>query len=262
MPRFPPPDARSTSIAARLRAAGSVFAEDETRLLTEEAGSEDDLEDMLSRRVAGEPLEYILGWAEFCGLRIAVAPGVFVPRRRTEFLVSQAVERCGPESVVVDLCCGTGAVGAALIEAVPGIELYASDLDAAAVQCASRNLGASEARVLHGDLFEPLPAGLRGRVDLLVANAPYVPTASIDLMPPEARLHEARIALDGGVDGLDVHRRLAVEARDWLAPGGSALIETSSAQAHRTAGLFANAGLSSRILHSPAHDATVILAEL
>jgi len=256
-----PPESES-AVAARLRSAGSVFAEDEARLLASSATNPLDLADMVERRVAGEPLEYILGWTEFCGMRIAVEPCVFVPRRRTEFLARCAAALCRPGSVVVDVCCGSGAVGAAVLASVPGIELYASDIDPAAVRCASRNLPPSKARVLHGDLFQPLPADIRGRVDLVVANAPYVPTGAIRMMPPEARLHEARIALDGGADGLDVHRRLAAEAAGWLAPGGSALVETSAAQAEQTAGLFIAAGFHSRIRRSRAHDATVIVAEL
>jgi release factor glutamine methyltransferase len=239
-----------------------VFAEDEARLLTSSALTRDDLDDMVQRRVSGEPLEYILGWTEFCGMRIAVEPGVFVPRRRTEFLVRCAAAVCQQGSVVVDVCCGSGAVGAAVLAAVPGIELYAADIDPAAVRCTSRNLQSSTARVFQGDLFEPLPTEIRGRVDVIVANAPYVPTGAIRMMPAEARLYEARIALDGGAEGLDVHRRLAAEAAGWLTGGGRVLVETSSAQAELTAGLFTNAGFRSRILDSPAHDATVILAEL
>lgn len=256
-----PPESES-AVAARLRSAGSVFAEDEARLLASSATTPPDLADMVERRVAGEPLEHILGWTEFCGLRIAVEPGVFVPRRRTEYLARRAAALCRPGSVVVDVCCGSGAVGAAVLAAVPGVELYASDIDPAAVRCASRNLASPNARVLHGDLFQPLPTDIRGHVDLVVANAPYVPTGAIRMMPPEARLHEARIALDGGADGLDVHRRLAAEVGDWLAPGGSALVETSSAQAEQTAGLFIDAGFRPRIRRSRARDATVILAEL
>ncbi len=260
MSRSFPPDPASI-VAARLRIAGSVYAEDEARLLTLSAATSVDLDDMVQRRIAGEPLEYILGWTEFCGMRIAVEPGVFVPRRRTEFLVSRAAALCGPGSVVVDVCCGSGAVGTALLAAAPGIELYAADIDPAAVRCASRNLRPSTAHVFQGDLFEPLPVDVQGRADVIVANAPYVPTAAIRMMPPEARLHEPRIALDGGTDGLDVHRRLAAEAGVWLNTGGSVLVETSSVQAERTAGLFAEVGFRPRILHSPDHDATIILAK-
>src|SRR3954447_4575395 len=154
------------SVVARLRAAGCVFAEDEARLLIEAAPTEPALETVVARRVAGEPLEQLLGWAEFCGLRIVVSPGVFVPRRRTEFLVETALPLTHPGAVVVDLCCGSGAVGAALVAGVPALDLTAADIDPAAVACARRNLpGAS---VHQGDLFDALPADLRGRVDVLV----------------------------------------------------------------------------------------------
>ena len=111
------------------------------------------------------------------------------------------------------------------------VELHAADLDPAAVRCARRNVAAAGGRVYQGDLYAPLPKQLRGRVDVLVANAPYVPADAVALMPPEARLYEARVALDGGVDGLDVLRRVAAGAAEWLAPGGRLLVETSEAQA-------------------------------
>src|SRR5919109_1426055 len=113
MPTSPPPRTRS-AIVARLRAAGCVFAKDEARLLMSAATSPTELAAAVQRRVDGTPLEYVLGWAEFCGLRIAVEPGVFVPRRRTELLVREAVALVRPGAVVVDLCCGSGAVGAAV----------------------------------------------------------------------------------------------------------------------------------------------------
>jgi release factor glutamine methyltransferase len=154
--------------------------------------------------------------------------------------------------VVVDLCCGTGAIGAAIAAAVPGAEVHAADVDPAAVACARRNVP-----VVHqGDLYAALPDHLRGRVDLLVVNAPYVPTAAIATMPPEARDHEPRVALDGGVDGLDVQRRVAADAPAWLRPGGALLIETGADQAPRTAALFAAAGLTAEVAY--AEDATVV----
>jgi len=179
MPTFPSPLAPA-DIVVRLRAAGCVFAEDETRLLLDAARTPSDLADMVQRRVAGLPLEQIVGWAEFCGLRIFIDPGIFVPRRRTEFLVSQAIaiadrspnpDRDGrartPEPgpvVVVDLCCGSGALGVAVTAALPGVELYAADIEPAAVGCARRNIPAAVGQVFQGDLYEPLPAELAGRV--------------------------------------------------------------------------------------------------
>ncbi len=245
-------------IVARLRAAGCVFAEDEAALLTAAARTPDELDAMLDLRVAGLPLEHVLGWAEFCGLRITVAPGVFVPRRRTEFLVEQAVALTRPGDVIVDLCCGAGAIGAAVASAVDRADLHAADLDPAAVRCARQNVAG---HVYEGDLYEPLPAGLRGRVAILVANVPYVPTGEIGLLPPEARAYEPLLALDGGADGLDVLRRVAAGAPGWLAPGGHLLIEASERQAPAAEAAFAANGLTTRVASSAALHATVVIGE-
>ena len=247
------------AVVARLRAAGCVFAEEEAALLLAADG---ELDDLVARRVAGEPLEQVLGWAEFCGLRIAVEPGVFVPRRRTELLAVTAAALAGPGAVVVDLCCGTGAVGAVVADAVPGVLLMATDLDPAAVACARRNVEPRGGRVVVGDLFGALPDELRGRVDVLAVNAPYVPTDAIALMPPEARDHEARLALDGGDDGVAVHRRVAAGVRSWLSPGGVLLIETSERQAPLTVAALASAGLGTEVLRDDDRDATVVTGRL
>ena len=245
------------SVVRRLRAAGCVFAEDEARLLAEAAGTPAELARMVERRIAGLPLEQILGWVEFCGLRLQLDPGVFVPRRRTEFLVRCAVPLVPPGGVVVDLCCGCGALGTALGTRLPGIEVHAADVDPSAVACAQRNLAAVGGRTYRGDLFEPLPVTLRGRVDVLVANVPYVPTGAIALMPPEARDHEPRAALDGGDDGLDVARRVVAAAPGWLAPGGSLLFEISESQAEPAAQLLRAAGFAPRIESDDEVGATV-----
>jgi len=244
-------------LVARLRAAGCVFAEDEARMLVETATSDADLERMVAARIAGLPLEVVLGWVDFDGLRLVVEPGVFVPRRRTELLVRCAAELDLPGLTVVDLCCGLGAVGAALLAREPTIDLYAADIDPAAVHNARRNLDPD--RVFAGDLYAALPGGLRGRVGVVVANAPYVPTDAIATMPREARLFEAAVALDGGSDGLDLHRRIAAAAPEWLAPGGRLLIESSERQAPVTAELFERAGLAARIVHDDELDGTVVV---
>jgi release factor glutamine methyltransferase len=150
-------------------------------------------------------------------------------------------------------------VGAALAAALGRVELYAVDIDPAAARCARRNLTAAGGQVFEGDLYEPLPAALRGRVDVLVANAPYVPTGEIRLLPPEARVHELRVALDGGADGLDVQRRVAAVATLWLAPGGYLLVETSRRQAPHTASTFARNGLTPRVASSDELDATIVI---
>jgi release factor glutamine methyltransferase len=246
---------------------------------------------MVDQRAAGQPLEHVIGWAEFCGLRIAVDPGVFIPRRRTEFLVRQAVAlarraagpawaaaagpvqagAAGPTQagdagparpwpvVVLDLCCGSGAVGAALAAAVDRAELHAADIDPAAVRCARRNVAAAGGQVYLGDLYAPLPARLRGRIDILAANVPYVPTGAVGLLPPEARIHEPRVALDGGTDGLDVLRRVTAAAPQWLAPGGHLLFETSEHQAPQAVETVAHCGLVARVARSSALNTTVVI---
>jgi len=249
-----------SQVAGALRAAGCVYAEEEARLLVDAAPTGADLSDMVRRRAAGQPLEHVLGWAEFCGLRIAVDPGVFVPRRRTEFLVRQAARLARSGPVVVDLCCGTGALGMALAAAAGPVQLHAADLDPAAVRCARRNVTAVGGQVYQGDLLRWLPGTLRGSVDLLLANVPYVPTSEVGMLPPEARDHEARLALDGGPDGLDILRRVTGAAPDWLAPGGYLLFETSDRQVAAAAAAVTSAGLSAQVTRCPELGATVIIA--
>jgi release factor glutamine methyltransferase len=253
-----------TEIVKRLRAAGCVFAEDEAALLLDAGVGDDELEALIERRVAGEPLEQVLGWAEFAGRRIRVLPGVFVPRRRTEFLAAEAARRASIVGrtrlpVVVDLCCGTGAIGAAIADAAGPLHLVAADLDPVAVRAARTNLEPLGGLVVEGDLYDALPADLRGRIDVLAVNAPYVPSDAIAMMPPEAREHEAGMALDGGGDGLDVHRRVAASARSWLAPGGVLLIETSERQAPVAAAFFEAGGLEARIVHDDDAEATIVI---
>jgi release factor glutamine methyltransferase len=247
------------TIVAKLRAAGCVFAEDEARLLNAEARTPAELDTMVQRRIDGEPLEVILGWAEFCGLRIVVEPGVFVPRQRSELLVRHAVTLAEPGAVVVDLCCGTGALGAAVAARTDGIRLYAADIEPAAVRCARANVADAGGEVFEGDLYTPLPTSLRGHVDILIVNAPYVPTDAIELMPPEARDHEPRVALDGGQDGVDVHRRVAAEAPHWLAPGGHLLIETGESQAEHTAKAMEHNGLTPEVIADEELYATIVV---
>ncbi|ACZ31636.1 modification methylase, HemK family [Xylanimonas cellulosilytica DSM 15894] len=286
------------SLTARLRAAGCVFAEDEAALLLEAAAGSKDagrfdgpgsvrgpgatnrapshepsldpglLEALVARRVGGEPLEHVLGWVAFAGRRWAVAPGVFVPRQRSELLVAQALAAVRPTTaerttatVVVDLCCGNGALGGAVAAALPGsgVVLHAVDLDRAATACAAQNLAPFGGVVHTGDLYAPLPLTLRGRVDLLLCHAPYVPTAAVALMPHEAREHEPLTALDGGPDGLEILRRAIWEAPAWLAPGGSLLFEVGDdTQVAATTALLRTAGLDARASHDEETGATVV----
>jgi release factor glutamine methyltransferase len=245
-------------VVSTLRAAGCVFAEDEARILLESAPTSAALDAWVAERVGGTPLEYIVGWAAFDTLRVAVTPGVFVPRRRTEHLVASARAVLSPHATVLDLGCGSGAVGAALLTAHP-LDLYAVDIDPVAVDCARRNVSG---RVLLGDLYAPLPVALRGRVHVIVANAPYVPTDAIALMPPEARDHEHRVALDGGCDGLDIVRRVVAGAPTWLAPGGYLFIEASEEQAPVVAAFYRDHRLAARVSTSEDLDGTVVIGHL
>ncbi|MWA04997.1 putative protein N(5)-glutamine methyltransferase [Actinomadura sp. LD22] len=247
------------SVVSALRAAGCVFAEDEAELILSTARTPDEAAAMVERRAAGLPLEHVLGWAAFRGLRIAVGPGVFVPRRRTEFLVDRAARLLPPRPVVVDLCCGSGALGVALVAGLDAFELHAADIEPAAVRCARRNVVPAGGRVHEGDLFDALPAGLRGRVDVLLANVPYVPTGEVGLLPAEARAHEPLAALDGGADGLDVLRRVTAEAPRWLAPGGHLLFETGERQVADALDAVARSGLTASVERSGEHSATVII---
>ena len=233
------------SLVARLRAAGCVFAEDEARLLHGTGLVGDALEELVARRLGGEPLETVLGWVDFAGRRLVVAPGVFVPRRRTELLARLAAAYTAGTGTLLELCCGVAPVAAV----VPAREVHASDVDPAVLDCARRNV--PHGTVHLSDLYAALPDALRGRVDVLVANAPYVPTDRIALMPPEARTHEPVVALDGGADGAVLHRRLAAEAPEWMAPGGVLLVETSPAQVALTTTAMRAAGLDIEVRTDP-----------
>ncbi|MDS0138965.1 MULTISPECIES: putative protein N(5)-glutamine methyltransferase [unclassified Amycolatopsis] len=246
----------TSTVVSRLRAAGCVFAEDEADLLVAAATTPAELGVLVERRVAGLPLEHLLGWAEFHGLRVVVRPGVFVPRHRTGFLVDVAVSLAPPDPVVLDLCCGSGALGAAFAAVSPPRELHAADVSPDAVSCARLNL--PDAAVYQGDLYDALPSSLRGRVSVLLANVPYVPSDAVATMPPEARLHEPLVALDGGADGLDLARRVAAGAPEWLAPGGTLLIESSERQAPVLAETLAAVGLSPLVHSCDDLGATVV----
>ncbi len=258
-------------ITALLRAAGCVYPDDEARILMEASRSRAELRSLAHRRASGEPLEYVVGWAEFCGLRIPVCDGVFVPRRRSEFLAScasdlarSAVARLGVDSrriKVLDMCCGSGAIGLVVARRVDRIELHSADSSPVAVECAVRNLAEVEGRVHLGDLFAALPETERGTFDLIVANVPYVPTREIEKMPAEARVFEPRSALDGGWDGLDLQRRLFAKAAVWLSRPGLVLVETSDAHARESVLIARENGFTAEIRESSESNSTVVVAE-
>ena len=201
----------------------------------------------LERRAAGEPLQYVTGEMPFRHLVLQVRPGVFIPRPETEVLVDTVLEyldrRVVPEPIVVDLCTGSCAIAASIAHERPLVHVFATELVAETAAVARDNAERSRAgdriRVLVGDLFAPLPRDLLGRVDVVVSNPPYVPTADLACLPAEVASFEPMVALHGGPDGLAVVRRIADEAHRWLRPGGLLAVETDTLRTKQAARLLA-----------------------
>ena len=198
------------------------------------------IEELIARRLGGEPVAWITGSVLFCGVRIHVDTGVFVPRPHTQPMALRAVDLLPATGIAVDLCTGSGAVAAVLGSAHPQATVVATDADPAAVACARRN-GVS---ALVGDLDEPLPPSLRGRVDVMTAVVPYVPTEELPFLPRDVLAHEPRPALDGGPGGTAVLARAAEAAGRWLRPGGTVLLELGGDQAREVATALEEVGLS------------------
>ena len=224
-----------SALAGRLARAGFVAAEDEAReLLTAAfgapgAGPSHDpavLEGLLARRLSGEPLAWIVGHADFEGLDFGIDQGVYVPRWQSAELARRAAARLPETGVAVDLCTGSGALALALQRTRPQARVLATDSDAGAVACARAN----GVDALEGDLFDPLPPGLEGAVDLIVAVVPYVPTPALELLPHDTLIYESPSHYDGGPDGIDVLRRVVAGAPAFLRPGGVLLLELGAGQ--------------------------------
>lgn len=205
------------------------------------------LEELVARRLRGEPLAWITGSVVFGGLRVHVDPGVFVPRPHTEAMAQRAASLLPAAGIAVDLCTGSGAVAAVLGSADPRATVLATDVDPLAVACARRN----GVDVFVGDLDEPLPPALRGNVDVMTAVVPYVPTEELPFLPRDVLANEPRAALDGGSRGTTLLVRTAEAAPRWLRPGGSVLLELGGDQAGEVAAAFERVGLSGIRLH---HD--------
>ena len=199
-------------------------------------GAERTLVALAARRSAREPLQLLLGRAAFRRLVVAVRPGVFVPRPETEVLVDTVLERLPVGGIVVEPCTGSGAVAISVAaEACPD-RVVATDRDPHAVALAAENATRAEVAVtvVRGDLLDPVDRGLRGRVDVLVSNPPYLAEPEWETVPPEVR-HDPRAALVAGPTGFEVTDRLLDLARRWLAPGGWVALETDERRAARTA---------------------------
>lgn len=253
---MPPGYGAQMDLVARLRAAGCVFAEDEAALIVAQEPDAVAREALVARRVAGEPLETVLGWVLFGGLRLDVEPGLFVPRRRTELVARRAIAELPQGGTLVDLCSGVGAIAAVVAHERPDATVIAADFDPRAVAVAARNLEPYGATALVSDL----DANISVPIDVLTACPPYVPTGEIPFMPAEARDHEPRSALDGGEDGTALQAAVFAAAARRLTPGGVAIVETSASLAELTAQRAVEAGLNPSVGHSDELGATVIVA--
>ncbi len=211
----------------------------ETALTAEER---DRLAEQLERRVRREPLQHILGTANFLGYDFRVSGAVLVPRPETEGLVELALEFLNPLpcAAVLDLATGSGCIAISLAKRCPSVKVIASDLSDLALHLAKLNaesldaLGQVEFR--HADGLAALAKG--EQMDLILSNPPYIPTAEIDTLQPEVRNHDPRLALDGGTDGLRFYRQLATEGLSRLKPGGKLMAEFGDGQAAAVEALF------------------------
>ncbi len=237
-------------LVAALRAAGCVFAEDEARILCAAAADADELDRMLQRRVAGEPLEPIVGRVEFAGMDLPVGPGVFVPRQRTRLLAEAAVDAVREvrgSAVFLEAFAGVAPLAAVVHAADPEVEIHVTDIDAEPLEYARRHLPAA-AGIHVGSVLEGLPQDLRGRIDVIAAVPPYVPVGEAGFLPREARDYEPSSALFGGEDGLDLVRALLTAASEWLRPDGRVLIEMNHEQCADAAAYGERHGLDARVV--------------
>ncbi len=209
------------------------------------AGDATELDALVRRRCLGEPLAWIVGAVDFCGLRICVDPGVYVPRWQSEPLARRAAALLPAHGVAVDLCTGAGAIACVLKAAAPAATVVATDVDPVAVACARRN----GVDALLGDLDAPLPAGLLGAVDVMVAVVPYVPTDRLVFLPRDVSAFEPRRALDGGPGGLTLLSSVVARSARWRRPGGWLLLELGGDQAPAVAAQMAGAGFADVTVH-------------
>ena len=193
---------------------------------------------MLERRLTGEPLAWITGAAQFCGLSVAVDPGVYVPRWQSESLARMAADVLAPDGLAVDLCTGSGAIAMVMQAGAPRARVVGTEADPVAIECARRN----GVEVLEGDLDEPLPATFAGRVDVMVGVLPYVPTDALRFLPRDVLEFESVRALDGGEGGLTMVSRAIRRSWLWMREGGWLLLEIGSDQTEPTIDLFVESG--------------------
>lgn len=211
------------------------------------AGSEKEaaVEELVARRLAEEPLAYILGEWEFMGRRIEVTRDTLIPRSDTEILCEQAIDALGEGGKLLDLCCGSGCVGLCAIAEAGGATAVLCDISKPTLAVARRNarrFGVSaRALFINEDATLPLPEAL-GRFDVIVANPPYIPHLDLASLDRSVRDYEPMEALDGGDDGLDFYRAFARNLKRCIADDGKAMFEVGAGQARAVADIFARAG--------------------
>lgn len=228
-------------VVRALAAAGCVApAEEAEELLRAASAGAGDLDELVARRERGEPLAWITGSIDFCGIRVRVDEGVYVPRMQTEALAERTASLLPADGIAVDLCTGSGAVAVVMRSARPEATVLATDCDQVAIECARSN----GVNALLGDLDEPLPSSLEGRVDVMSAVVPYVPTEELHLLPRDVVAYEPRRALDGGSGGTALLERVAELSVRWLGPGGRLLLELGGEQARLLAPTLSVVGLS------------------
>ena len=225
--------------SVRLAAGGFLAPDDEAAELV--AAARDDgslLEAFVERRLTGEPLAWITGATTFCGIRVLVDTGTYVPRPHTEALALWAVERLPEHGVAVDACTGSGAIAVVLGKRRPAAHVVATDIDQRCVDCARRNA----VDAVRGDLLASLPRTLEGAVDVLTAVVPYVPTRELSFLQRDTFTFESTLAYDGGRDGARLLRRVVRESTRFVRPGGALLLELGGEQAALLATALARAG--------------------
>ena len=197
-----------------------------------------DVKGLIQRRVGREPLQYILGTQEFCGLEFHVNPAVLIPRPETELLVEYVAHRISSEqpATIVDVCTGSGCIAVAIARQRPRARLIATDLSSRSLDVARQNAArhsVGERMIwLEGNLLGALAGQrLEGQVDIIVSNPPYIAEADWATLQPEVRLFEPRGALIAGPQGTELHERLLREAGRYLSPGGALILEIGAGQA-------------------------------
>ena len=198
--------------------------------------------ELIARRRNHEPVQYITGEQEFCGLCFQVQPGVLIPRPETE-LLAEAVFTDAKGKRVLDMCTGSGCIAVTVAKLGSPAFMAASDYSADALAVARRNAALLEADVtfFQGDLFE----NVDGLYDIIVSNPPYIKSSVVDELMPEVRAYEPRLALDGTEDGLLFYRRIAAEAKDYLVPGGRLLFEIGHDQGETVPEILETEGYTS-----------------